>query len=72
MLASGLEAKPPWNLPPWLASILLKTPLIGPKLKFMLKDREYSTKKIESLGFKPPYSAYQALKESSRNFIYQS
>jgi nucleoside-diphosphate-sugar epimerase len=71
-LANGLGTKSPWNLPSWLANILLKTPVIGPKLKFIIKDRVYSTKKIESLGFEPPYSAYQALEESARNFIYQS
>ena len=72
MLARGLGAKPPWNMPTWLSKIVLKLPTIGPKVKFILKDRIYSTEKIERLGFKPPFSAYQALEESARNFIYRS
>ena len=71
-LAQGLDAKPPWNMPLWLTKIVLKMPGIGKRLKFIMKDRIYSTKKIESLGFNPPYNAYQALEESARNFIYQS
>ncbi len=72
MLSHGLGVKPPWNMPSWLTKIILKLPVIGSRAKFILKNREYSTKKIEHLGFKPPYSAYKALEESARNFIYQS
>jgi len=48
---------------------LILLPYIGKKLKFFLKDRVYSTKRIESLGFAMPYSSRESLIESTQELV---
>lgn len=66
IIIDTLGTKEAWNLPAVFKVILLKVPFIGRKLGFFLKDRVYSTKKLKSLGFKPPHEVKEALSDSAR------
>ncbi|MBU2265578.1 MAG: NAD(P)-dependent oxidoreductase [Candidatus Omnitrophica bacterium] len=57
IFARAVKAKPPFRLPKSIETMLLSLPWAGKKFKFFLKNRVYSTDKIESLGFKIPYPA---------------
>ncbi len=68
LIAKAVKAPPPRNLPSAVKFMLLKTPLLGKKLSFFLKDRIYSIDKIKSLGFNPPYELEASLKKSVKSF----
>ncbi|MCF7873311.1 MAG: NAD(P)-dependent oxidoreductase [Candidatus Omnitrophica bacterium] len=65
-MAEGIGAKPPLFVPSFLTYFLCQIPFLGKRFSFFLKDRIYSTEKIKSLGFMPPYRAKDALVKSSR------
>ncbi len=65
-MAKGIGAKPPLSIPSFLTPLFCNFPFIGKRIKFFLKNRVYSIDKIESLGFKPPYRAEDALVQSSK------
>ncbi|MFO8052711.1 MAG: SDR family NAD(P)-dependent oxidoreductase [Candidatus Omnitrophota bacterium] len=65
-MAEGIGAKPPLPIPSFLTHFFCRIPFLGKRFSFFLKDRAYSTEKIKSLGFRPPYRAQDALVKSSR------
>ncbi|MCF7874423.1 MAG: SDR family NAD(P)-dependent oxidoreductase [Candidatus Omnitrophica bacterium] len=65
-MAEGAGAKLPLSVPHFLTPFFCNFPFLGRYFKFFLKDRAYSIEKIESLGFKPPYRAEDALAKSSK------
>ncbi len=67
-MAEGLGVKPPLFLANFWTSLLCGLPFVGRRFRFFLKNRAYSTKKIESLGFCPPYRAPEALVKSCREY----
>ena len=69
LIAKAVKAPPPWNLPSAGKTVLLKTPFLGKKLSFFLKDRIYSIDRIKSLGFNPPYELEVSLKKSVESFM---
>ncbi len=71
ILSKAINLSPPWNVPRVLSPFLLNIPLVGKRLRFFLKDRAYSIEKIKNLGFRPTYSAEQALIKSARYFLYE-
>jgi len=71
ILSKAINLSPPWNLPRGLTPFLLNIPLVGKRLRFFLKDRVYSIEKIKNLGFRPTYSAEEALIKSARYFLYE-
>ena len=68
IMAQALGAKPPREMPEIVRRFLLCLPFVGAKLNFFQKDRVYSTKKIEALGFKFTFDCRHALSDSVRNF----
>ncbi|MCF7907724.1 MAG: NAD(P)-dependent oxidoreductase [Candidatus Omnitrophica bacterium] len=69
-LAKGIGAKPPGRLFKLTELLLLNLPGIGKKISFFLKDRIYSLKRIESLGFKPHFEAKKSLIISAEKLYY--
>ncbi|MCP4652487.1 MAG: NAD(P)-dependent oxidoreductase [Candidatus Omnitrophica bacterium] len=69
IMAEAIGAKPPWNVPLFLSKLVLKLPHVGNQLKFFQKDRQYSTQKLESLGFKFRYPAKESLVKSCQWFV---
>ncbi|MCF7873101.1 MAG: NAD-dependent epimerase/dehydratase family protein [Candidatus Omnitrophica bacterium] len=65
-MAEGIGVKPPLFIPSFLTYFFCRIPFFGKRFSFFLKDRAYSTEKIKSLGFRPPYKAKDALVKSSR------
>ena len=63
-IAMAAKAKPPVNLPQFINPFLLNMPYFGKKLRFFTKDRVYSTKGIEALGFSPAYEVRESLSKS--------
>ena len=70
IFAQAIGAEPPCLLPKPIESILLNFPFVGKKLKFFIKDRVYSTQKLEALGFKPPYPAKDSLLKSAQKLYF--
>jgi len=70
-IAEGLRAKAPLRLPSCCTPFFSKLPFAGKHLRFFLKNRVYSTERIESLGFLPPYRAENALVKSAREYNFQ-
>ncbi len=69
IFAKSLELKEPLLLSPFLTKILSFLPFIGKRIRFLSKGRVYSLERIEKiLNFIPPYSAYQELRLSVKNF----
>ncbi len=68
-MSKGLGVKAPFRLPNFSTTIFCNLPFAGKRLSFFLKNRAYSTEKIESLGFHPPYRAEEALARSCRVYI---
>ncbi|MDD4202813.1 MAG: NAD(P)-dependent oxidoreductase [Candidatus Omnitrophica bacterium] len=66
IIAQGANAKEPVQLPLFITGFLTKIPFIGWKIKFMLKEREYSVERLKKAGFKWPYDQRQALEESCK------
>jgi dihydroflavonol-4-reductase len=66
IFAQALGVKKPFELSDRISDILLLLPGIGKRLKFFLKDRVYSTKSVESLGFTYRYPARDSLIYSAR------
>ena len=67
-----IKAKPPFRIPSYLKPVLLNLPFLGKRLKFFLKDRIYSIKKLLSLGFKHLYSAELGLRRSAEFWLEHS
>ncbi len=67
-----IKAKPPFRIPSYLKPVLLNLPFLGKRLKFFLKDRIYSIKKLLSLGFKHLYSAHLGLRRSAEFWLEHS
>ncbi|MCF7870063.1 MAG: NAD-dependent epimerase/dehydratase family protein [Candidatus Omnitrophica bacterium] len=65
-MAEGIGAKPPLSISSFLTYLFCRIPFLGKRFSFFLKDRVYSTEKIKSLGFRPPYRAKDVLVKSSR------
>lgn len=56
VFSKALNVKPPLSIPGFLNNFLLRFSFIGKKFSLFSKDRVYSIKRIELLGFCPPYS----------------
>lgn len=67
-MAKGLGVKEPLCLPSFFTPLFSKLLFFGKYFSLFSKDRVYSTKRIESLGFRPPYQAKEALIKSCRNY----
>jgi len=61
IMAQAIGAKRPIELPGFLNPLFLKIPFVNRKIESLMKDRVYSTEKIESLGFKFPFDARTSL-----------
>jgi len=69
IFVKAIKAKPPLRIPSYLKPVLLNLPFLGRRLKFFLKDRIYSIKKLLSLGFKHPYPANLGLRKSAEFWL---
>jgi nucleoside-diphosphate-sugar epimerase len=69
IISEETKAAPVWNLPAIFKPILFRTPGIGGKAKFFLKDRVYSTKRLKGTGFTWPYKARESFAQSTKTFI---
>jgi len=69
IMAQALGVKPPIKIPDWLCRFLLGFPVIGAKIRFFQKDRVYSTRSLEALGFKFRFNGREALADSVRHFV---
>jgi hypothetical protein len=65
-MAQAIGAKPPFKIPQALLPILQKIPIVGRKVNFFIKEREYSIKRIKSAGFRPFYDARESIVKSAR------
>lgn len=68
--AKGLEAGTAFSSPAWFKNIMLSLPWVGKKMRFFVKDKVYSTERIQALGFRQPYPAYESLVRSARQLYY--
>jgi len=66
IMAQGIDGPTLLHIPHFLTPLFFHLPFIGKRLRFFQKDRLYSTERIESLGFNPPYRVKDALLKSSR------
>ena len=69
IIAQGANAKAPFQMPLLITNFLTKLPFIGWKVKFMLKEREYSVERFKEVGFKWQYETAEALEESCRQLV---
>ena len=69
IFAKSLGLKEPLLLSPFLTKVISFLPFIGKRIRFLSKGRVYSLERIEkTLNFAPPYSVYQELGFSVKNF----
>lgn len=64
--AKAINAFKPIVVPKKFTPFLIKLPFIGKKIKFFIKSRSYSIKKIKELGISLPYDAEKALFKSAK------
>lgn len=69
IMARAIGAPEPVRVPVWAAKILFALPLVGKKLKFLQKDRVYSAKRLEDLGFQCRFSGPDALAGSVKGYM---
>lgn len=69
ILSEAINAPLPYTSPLWLDSLLLKTPYIGKKVAFLLKERVYDLSRIQSFGFRTRYHIRDCLPESARFWL---
>ncbi len=67
-LAQGAGVPGPSFFPEFLTPCFTALPLLGEKVKFMVKDREYSVKRLLATGFSYRYAAQDALIQTGRSF----
>ena len=72
IFVESIKAKPPLKIPSYLKPVLLNLPFLGRRLKFFLRDRIYSIKKLLSLDFKHPYPADLGLRKSAEFWLKHS
>ena len=69
IMCSGIGTRPPLRLPEWTARVFGTLPLVGDKFDFFLKDKVYDISRIESLGYRPPFRAQDALRRTAIKWL---
>ena len=68
-IAKVLGAKPPFVIPEIIVKALCMIPFINARIRFFMKDRVYSIKRLEeNLGYTPRISVHDGLKRAVMNF----
>ncbi|MCU0651306.1 MAG: NAD(P)-dependent oxidoreductase [Candidatus Omnitrophica bacterium] len=69
IFSRAATGKDPILLPGWMTPVMLSLPILGRKLGFFLKDREYDISRLKSLGYEPKYTAKEGLKRSAEYWL---
>ncbi|MFH1380596.1 MAG: NAD(P)-dependent oxidoreductase [Candidatus Omnitrophota bacterium] len=68
-IAKALNVRPPFVIPERIMKILLIIPFINKRVRFFMKDRIYSIKRLEEkLGYVPRISVHEGIKKAVLNF----
>lgn len=69
IFCQAIGAPSPLNIPNFINPFILNLPRVGAKLRFFLKNREYSINSLKQKGFTPSYPAEESLYKSAKALI---